>query len=281
MLLTVPIADRVYRFDSSEPIDISIPLDFHGEQPNAFDLPRASAAHIDADGFVGDTRAGGGVNCETVTFNPHGAGTHTECVGHIANQRIGIGSILRQSMMPALVVTVEPVPASEAHESDAYGSDDDRIISARALLDTIVSSGEVPSAFAEALVIRTLPNDRSKALARHSGSNPPYLSGWAMRYLRELGVRHLLVDLPSIDRERDGGRLSAHRIFWEVGEGVHDVPEPFNTRTITEMVYVDDAIADGIYMLNLQVPNFLLDAAPSRPLLYRVTEVPEMVLHQT
>jgi hypothetical protein len=94
-----------------------------------------------------------------------------------------------------------------------------------------------------------------------------------MRYLRELGVRHLLVDLPSVDREHDEGRLAAHRVFWEVEPDVHDVPLPFSTRTITEMVFVDDEIDDGIYMLNLQLPAFQLDAAPSRPILYRVSEV--------
>ncbi|MBC8144638.1 MAG: cyclase family protein, partial [bacterium] len=42
------------------------------------------------------------------------------------------------------------------------------------------------------------------------------------------------------------------------------------TRTITEMAFVPDAAADGSYVLNLQIPSFMLDAAPSRPLLFRI-----------
>jgi len=37
--------------------------------------------------------------------------------------------------------------------------------------------------------------------------------------------------------------------------------------TITEMVFVDDSIADGLYLLNLQVASLRNDAAPSRPVI--------------
>jgi hypothetical protein len=40
--------------------------------------------------------------------------------------------------------------------------------------------------------------------------------------------------------------------------------------TITEMIYADSSIADGMYMLNLQVASFRNDAAPSRPVLYKL-----------
>ena len=38
--------------------------------------------------------------------------------------------------------------------------------------------------------------------------------------------------------------------------------------TITEMIFVPDEVADGIYALSLQVAPFVADAAPSRPLLF-------------
>jgi hypothetical protein len=90
-----------------------------------------------------------------------------------------------------------------------------------------------------------------------------------MRYLRELGVRHLLVDLPSVDRMNDDGILSAHRVFWGVAPGEIDIePEKRSPYTITELIYVPDSVADGSYLLNLQIAPFLADAAPSRPILY-------------
>jgi hypothetical protein len=80
------------------------------------------------------------------------------------------------------------------------------------------------------------------------------------------GVRHLLVDFPSIDRMHDGGRLANHRTFWNMA-GAADTG-----RTVTEMIYVDDDIPDGRYLLNLQIPAFAADAAPSRPVIYPLKE---------
>ena len=40
--------------------------------------------------------------------------------------------------------------------------------------------------------------------------------------------------------------------------------------TITELAFIDDAVADGSYLLSLQLPALGGDALPSRPLLYPV-----------
>ena len=77
-----------------------------------------------------------------------------------------------------------------------------------------------------------------------------------------MGVKHLLIDLPSVDRESDGGVLAFHHAFWEVPNN------PNHERTITEMVYVPTEIKDGNYLLNLQMAPFENDASPSRPVLY-------------
>jgi hypothetical protein len=37
------------------------------------------------------------------------------------------------------------------------------------------------------------------------------------------------------------------------------------------LAFIDDAIADGHYLLNLQVAPFVADAAPSRPILLPLT----------
>jgi hypothetical protein len=44
---------------------------------------------------------------------------------------------------------------------------------------------------------------------------------------------------------------------------------------VTELAWVPDSVPDGLYLLDLQVPAFASDAAPSRPVLYPVTETPE------
>ena len=42
-------------------------------------------------------------------------------------------------------------------------------------------------------------------------SNPPYLSEKAATYIREMDIKHLLIDLPSVDKEHDEGKLLAHK----------------------------------------------------------------------
>ncbi|NNE78059.1 MAG: cyclase family protein, partial [Pricia sp.] len=116
----------------------------------------------------------------------------------------------------------------------------------------------------EALIIRTLPNDRSKLTKQYSNSNPPYLTEDAVQFLVEIGVKHLLIDLPSVDKEKDGGALRAHKIFWNYSGHLR------KNATITELIYVPDAIEDGTYILNLQVAAFENDASPSRPFLFKI-----------
>jgi arylformamidase len=89
-----------------------------------------------------------------------------------------------------------------------------------------------------------------------------------MRYVVEHGIDTLVVDLPSIDRAQDGGKLAAHRIFWGMPAGSTSAATATRPNaTITEMAYIDDSVADGPYLLNLQVAPFVIDAAPSRPIL--------------
>jgi kynurenine formamidase len=38
----------------------------------------------------------------------------------------------------------------------------------------------------------------------------------AALFLHESGIKHLLIDLPSVDKEKDEGKLLAHKAFWNV-----------------------------------------------------------------
>ena len=87
----------------------------------------------------------------------------------------------------------------------------------------------------------------------------------AVVYLKEKGVNHLLIDLPSVDKENDDGALVCHNAFWNT-DGV------IRTKaTITEFIFVKNSIKDGTYFLNLQVAPFENDASPSRPVLYAIS----------
>ena len=272
MNATLEIDGRTWKVDLGRPLDISIPLDFRGAQPNAYGVPPATAQAYEDAHFVGDTRRGGSCNFETCRLIPHCNGTHTECVGHISYERISVHTILQDTLVPATLVTVASTPAGET--GDTYRppkNQADRLVT-REALQTALSDAEM--GFLQALVIRTLPNDPAKRVRRYLEAPAPYFSVEAMQLIVGRDVQHLLVDLPSVDRAFDEGRLTAHHLFWQVPEGGHDVdPARGSRKTITEMIYVPDEIPDGRYVLNLQIPDFVADAAPSRVRLFRVQEI--------
>ena len=122
----------------------------------------------------------------------------------------------------------------------------------------------------EALIIRTLPNLEGKKHLKYSNTNPPYLEEDAARFIRESGIKHLLIDLPSVDKEKDDGKLVAHKAFWNVTD-VNSLNDDARLDcTITEMIFVSNEVKDGAYLLNLQIASFENDASPSKPLLYAI-----------
>jgi len=265
--------------------DISIPLTFNGEQPNAYGVAAASSTPCDAGELVGDTRRGGSCNFESYTLIPHCNGTHTECVGHITNERISIRDCLQDILIPAVLVSISPTPSPTNFslldpsnsptnfsllnpENTTNSSLLDKVIT-RELLENALSSTNL-SLSDKALIIRTLPNDDSKLTRKYGDNVPPYFTTDAMEFIVENNVKHLLVDLPSIDRIYDEGKLANHRIFWNVEPGKFETNAATRTNaTITELIYVPDNIKDGDYTLNLQIAPFNTDAAPSRPLLLK------------
>lgn len=267
MLLQLTIASKTYKIDAFQPIEVSIPLDFHGAQPNHFGAEPAAAQALEMGGFTGDTRRGGSCNVEIHRLVPHCNGTHTECAGHVTDERISIASVLRDTFFPATLITVQPVEAAQT--SDAYQpakQAGDGLITREALETALQqASGE----FLEGLVIRTLPNDEAKKSRRYTEAPPPFFSLEAMRCLAGLPLRHLLVDVPSVDRMFDEGQMNAHRIFWNIPPGSRALAaESRPDRTITEMIYLPDAIPDGRYIASIHIPPFIADAAPSRVFLF-------------
>jgi hypothetical protein len=259
---------RQYRVDFANPLSLAIPLDFAGRQPACFGAPRAGAAPLRAGGFTGDTRAGGSCNCEVLTLAPHCNGTHTECVGHLTDERVAVSERLRGGVELAQLVTVEPASAADTDEdSDPQPAAGDRLVTASALARSAAAQAGPRTS---ALVVRT--QRAGEPLRRYEGAAPaPYLSRQAAAWLVERGIETLVLDLPSADRAEDAGRLTAHRVFFGLPPGSRDARAASRPQaSITELAWIDAAVADGYYLLDLQIPPFLSDAAPSRPLLYPV-----------
>ncbi|HFA51991.1 MAG TPA: cyclase family protein [Bacteroidetes bacterium] len=235
-----------YQADLAKPIDLSIPVG----QVNCFYAPPLEASPYRSGGFIGSVKAGAPVNFFNVKFNPHGNGTHTECMGHISEKQYSVNKYLKQFHFFAKLISVVP----EVKNGD-------QIITKKSIENII------PGNIEEALIIRTLPNTIKKTTRNYSGANPPYFDKNAIGYMVEKGVKHLIVDLPSIDREEDGGALAGHKTFWQYPD------ENRLDCTITELVYIPENIKDGIYWLNLQVAAFELDASPGRPVIYEMRRI--------
>ena len=256
--------------DFAQPLSIAIPLDFNGPQPSFYDAPAATAKPYRDSGFVGDTRAGGSCNCEQLTLVPHCNGTHTECVGHVTDDRVAITDRLCGGIALALLVSLHPVAANTTREdSDPTPAPTDLLVTAEALAAAFdAHPGPAPAA----LVVRTLHGNVASLTQAYRGAAPaPFLSRQAASWLVERDIEHLVLDLPSADRADDQGKLTAHRLFFGLppgGKHLRDATRP--QASITELAWVAPTIRDGWYLLDLQIPAFLADAAPSRPLLYPV-----------
>ncbi|MGH9946586.1 MAG: cyclase family protein [Pyrinomonadaceae bacterium] len=278
MILTFQISGRDCKIETGTPIDISIPLRFNGNQPSAYGVEPATSKPVEAGDLVGDTRLGGSVNFEQYTFIPHCNGTHTECIGHITNERISVLDCLEDVFIPAVLVSVEPEAVGDDKQI-TRGLLERALTYVRAAIAgdtraTVTIAKARASARAIqtcALIVRTLPNDETKLARRYDSENiPPYFTSDAMEFIVESGFKHLLVDLPSIDRLFDEGKLTNHRIFWNVDPGSKEVNNDSRLNsTITELIYVPNEIKDGEYLLNLQIAPFESDCAPSRPILLR------------
>ena len=248
MIAEIHHNSKKYQIDLSEPLDISISIDVLKENINAWYVGEPEIKPVKEGDWIGSVSKGADVNFNNISFNPHAHITHTECVGHITKQIHSVNKNLQTFFFLAEVVTIMP---KEIKNGD--------FVITKAQLEKILKGKE-----SEAVVIRTLPNSDKKTSTRYSNTNPPYLLEAAASYLKEIGIKHLLIDLPSVDKEKDEGKLLAHNAFWNTANEIR-----FDA-TITEFVYVKNSIKDGAYFLNLMIAPFENDATPSKPILYKI-----------
>lgn len=242
MKISLSHNDTTYSVDLSCGVDLSLAFGLEGG-PNAYHAPSVQMEPVRIGNWVGEVSQGGAVNYRNISFNPHGNGTHTECVGHIDEHIHSVNRSFKEFHCLAQLISIEPI--------------------------SIVGSGLVimPDQIPElegvpAVIIRTIPNDATKSSTNYSGSDPAYLNHQTVTKLVNMGCRHLILDLPSVDREEDAGKLLGHRAFWNYPQA------PRMDCTITELAYIPDSLVDGLYLLNLQVAPFENDAAPSRPVVF-------------
>ena len=230
--------------DDSRSYDLSISINKR-KSVSCYFLDPPIFRYFESPEFSGNLDGGGSVNCERIGFYAHASGTHTECALHVLKAEFDMRHIQIPPLIRCKLISITP---------EHIG--DDHVITLNNI-STLTNKEQM-----EAIIFRTLPNGLDKLNRDYSGSNPAYFDPAVLLHLRALGFDHLLCDLPSIDRESDEGKLSAHK-NWFSENGIPD-----KRKTITELIYVEDHIPDGNYVVNMQFPAIETDAVPSRVFLY-------------
>ena len=247
MIAIIQHHSKRLKIDITKPLDISIPLRASKKNVNAWYIDEPRIEPVKDGEWTAAVSQGSSINFNNIYFNPHAHGTHTECVGHITNKVYSVNKHLKQFFFMAEVITVAPERLNG-----------DQVISKKQIQFALGNKKR------EAIVIRTIPNTKEKLSRQYAHTNWPYLTEEAVKYLVKKGIKHLLIDQPSIDREKDEGKLLGHHAFWNTkGKLRMDA-------TITEFIFVPNTIDDGAYILNLQIAPFENDASPSKPILYKI-----------
>jgi len=245
----IELDNREVEVDLSRPIDLALELNFDANQPRHFGAPAATTEAFAVPGFSGSVATGASCNCNVITLIPHCNGTHTECVGHLTIERLDAHRVVPKGLIPAVLITVEPTDVTQ-EGTDPKPQPGDKLVT-RAALE------------------RNWPRDSSPRAVVIRTTEASYLTRDAAEFLVARNIEHLVVNLPSIDREHDEGRLTAHRVFF----GMPPRATAAATRpqaTITEFAHTPPEVPDGLYVLEIQTPAIAGDAVPSRPILYPI-----------
>lgn len=248
--LNIRFQNTTFRARMDHPVSLNLPIERDGSGVNAYFIPDAQFRPFCIGSFIGSVHEGGACNCEVIEFCAHGNGTHTETVAHVSKEIHPPHLAVKHPLMLCRIVSLVP----EKLEGDL-----------------IITLDCLPQGFFDhlplALVVRTHISQEKHRNLRFSGTNPCYFDARVCQKLADSGVKHLLFDQPSVDREEDGGLLAAHKAFF-YAQG-----EPQYDRSITELIEVPEHVNDGFYLLNLMVSAFASDAAPSCPIVYPLESV--------
>lgn len=247
---------RPIRIDFSAGCPLAILLDPHGPQPCFFASGPMHSEPIRNGNFTGDVRQGGSCNAEILHWAPHCHGTHTECIGHVLAERVALLDTVDFTPGLAQLISLRAEPSG--------------LISREQVEDKVGRNREDPIA----LILRTLPNPPEKRYRDYQrGPVYPVLHAAAVSWLASLPLRHLLLDTPSLDAP-DNTALSNHRIWWGLTTPPQQHGYAPRRRSVTELIYVPNTLADGEYWLHFELSPILADANPSRPVVYPLSVRP-------
>jgi len=248
-------------FENAINLSIRVTPNSH-ENVKAFGLPGVVEKSFRAQGFVGAIEEGGHLNCRILSMAPHGMGTHTESIRHIVEDGPGVCDVAPLTPFRVRLITLSTVSLGATEETYLAGEPADQVIT-NSRLKVYLKGFD-----GKGLIIRT-NGELNKTCVDYTSRNPTYFTSEAMANIAR-SIDHLLVDLPSVDRESDHGLLLNHRSFWKVEVGETRLKSDSRVeRTISEMVYAPAHVKDGDYWCLIAVPNIDTDALPCRVLIWK------------
>lgn len=185
-------------------------------------------------------RDGVGCNCDRINFCPHANGTHIESRAHVYEDGERVLESIK-GLSPLLVA---------------------KLIDIRSISQEIV-----PQEHYTAVIVRSSTVNKHMASSNFdfTGTNPPCITVSAMRHILAAfpNTQVLLVDLPSVDPESDGGQLLVHKEFFSRPKTV----------AIVELCHIPEYIQQGTFALALNVAPFDSDACPCAPIIYPLKKI--------
>jgi kynurenine formamidase len=249
------------------PVSLARVLDFNAPHPRVFGAPAATTSPFVAGTFNGEVARGASCNCRAVHLIPHCNGTHTESAAHLTTDALRLTDFVPLEPLPALLLSVTPVVARDSGETaDPPPHPGDRLVTAKAIERAWPAAWPDGLPRARVLVLRTGPLDERDA---------PFLSLEAARLVVARGIDHLVLELPSVDRADDGGKLAGHRVLFGLPAGSTSVADATRAQaTVTELAQVPADCLDGPCAVQLQLTPWTGDAVPSRPVLFPLAVAP-------
>jgi hypothetical protein len=257
----VSLGSRHYAL--APPRSLAPNLTFDGAAPRWFDAPAAHSWPHRVGEFSGTVLTGASCNCRNIQLLPHGNGTHSEGVGHLTYDEANVIDVLPKLPMPAVLLRLAALRAGDCHETADYAPEPN---------DWLVTQQICAAAWPQAPAPR--PSVAVLALEPCETAVPPYLTRECTQWLVDRGIEHLIVELPSIDRLRDAGRLTAHRIFFGLPAYAATAPAPRHSdarrpqATVTELAQIPRELTTRSGFVQWLAPAMLGDAVPTQPLWY-------------
>ena len=238
--ISFSLKDSNLSFTLGEPLSISRSIRLTA-QSNAFNLPVfTSSAFSYEDLFIGDVLKGGSCNVDVLSFCPHNL-THVETSAHILNQEVEksvLISKIPKKRFQGLVYLIDLRISTK-------GS---KLILKEHLKDEL-SKINYPIT---ALALKTSASDLDQSY-NFSGKDFLALSQEAAEEISNFSfqgakITTLILDLPSTDSENDGGKLLAHRSFFElpdIGINFNDTKK----KVIVELAHFGQVVQNYYYFI--------------------------------